>query len=130
MAEERLFSKNAIASVTIGTLDVAKYKVEPVKSISNSLSVRTLDGNQFLGWLTNFLNIKNEDVGAAVYAYKPEINKDRIIILPHVFIEFMTGEFVKHVFNTNEELDAYLVKNGLRKMLNSNHFFNPYNREL
>ena len=42
----------------------------------------------------------------------------------------MTGEIVKHVFNTNEELDAYLVKNGLRKMLNSNHFFNPYNREL
>jgi len=130
MAETRLFSKQAIASITVGTLDVARYKVEEVESIGNSLAVRTVDNNTFVGWLTDFLSVKYDKFGASIYAYKPEINKERIIILPHVFIEFMTGEFVKHVFNTNEELDAYLVKNGLRKMLNSNHFFNPYNREL
>ena len=130
MAETRLFSKQAIASIIVGTLDVTCYKVEEVESIGNSLAVRTVDNNTFVGWLTDFLSVKYDKFGASIYAYKPEINKDRIIILPHVFIEFMTGEFVKHVFNTDEELDAYLVKNGLRKMLNSNHFFNPYNREL
>lgn len=128
MADERYFSKQAIASVTVGTLDVSRYKVEEDKSIGNSLAVR--ENNTFVGWLSNFLQIKNDHIGAAVFAYRPEISKDHIILLPHVFIEFMTGEVVKHVFNTNEELDAYLVKNGLRKMLNSNHFFNPYNREL
>ena len=129
MAETRLFSKQAIASIIVGTLDVASYKVEEVESMGNSLAVRTVD-NTFVGWLTDFLSVKNDIFEASIYAYKPEINKERIIVLPHVFIEFMTGEFVKHVFNTDEELDAYLIKNGLRKMLNSNHFFNPYNREL
>lgn len=130
MTETRLFSKQAIASIIVGTLDVTHYKVEEVESIGNSLAVRTVDNNTFVGWLSDFLSVKNDKFDASIYAYKPEINKERIIVLPHVFIEFMTGEFVKHVFNTDEELDAYLVKNGLRKMLNSNHFFNPYNREL
>ena len=130
MAETRLFSKQAIASIIVGTLDVTCYKVEEVESIGNSLAVRTVDNNTFVGWLSDFLSVKNDKFDASIYAYKPEINKERIIVLPHVFIEFMTGEFVKHVFNTDEELDSYLVKNGLRKMLNSNHFFNPYNREL
>lgn len=130
MTEERFFSKNAIASVTVGTLDVTCYKVEKVESMSNSLAIRTVDNNTFMGWLTDFLSVKNDKFEASIYAYRPEISENRIIILPHVFIEFMTGEIVRHVFNTDEELHKYMVKNGLQKMLSSNHFFNPYNREL
>lgn len=122
---ERLFSKYGIASITIGRLEPTKFKVE---HSSDGLTVFNKQLNRSGGWLPHFLGVSNREIGANIYAYKPEINKDWIISLPFAFIEFMTGEVIKHVFNTDEELDKYLTEHGLKKMINSNHFFDPYKR--
>ena len=119
-----LYSKESITKIKYSYKTKSQYKVIADKN-SNNYHVRNTINNSSCGWLWHFMSTYNSK-DFSIYIYEPEVDSDYIFILPYVIINFSSGEVVKFVFETDEQLNKFFEETGIHKILNTNKFFNPF----
>lgn len=112
-----LYSKDSITKIEYSYTAISKYSVDLDYEVKNT------ETNCSCGFLWHFMNTYNSNI--KIYVYKPKVNKDYILILPHIHITFSGNEKESFVFETDEQLDKFFKETGIHKIINTNKFFNP-----
>lgn len=113
-----LFSKDQISDITYSFFRLSQYKVVRDGTLP---SIVDTTNNRDMGYFYSMIS-QLEKESNNVYTYNKNLNKDFIVVLPHIFITYASGTRMRFIFNTDDELNEFLLETGLDKIISSNKF--------